>query len=91
MNLSQGNRIIVGTLLEDGEPLAAGVGIIDVSGRGTFQVAELRLQPKSEALHEISDLYGNRWPVGELSADGALALDQHYNFTHAIRLPDLLW
>ena len=83
--------MIVGTLLEDGTPLATGIGIIDLSGRGTFQVVELRLQPKGEAVHEISDLYGNRWPVGEVSADGTLDLDQHYNFTHAIHLPEVLW
>jgi len=90
-NLNQGNKLIVGRLLEDGEPLAAGVGIIDVSGRGTFQVAELRAEPKSAALHEISDLYGNRWPVAEVSANGALELDKHYSFTHEIRLSDSLW
>ena len=90
-NLTGGNQIVVGTLLEDGHPLAAGVGIVDSSGRGMFQVAELGLQAKSQSRHEIADLYGNRWPVENVSADCTVAMNLHYDFTHRIRLPELAW
>jgi hypothetical protein len=89
--LHGGNEVIVGTLLEDGETIAAGVGIVESSGRGTFQVAKLETQPDHRAPHEISDLYGNRWPIEDVSAEGDAPLDLHYNFTHQIGLPELYW
>jgi hypothetical protein len=81
--IEPGQRVIRGTLLQNGNFFGDGEARLNMNGTGSFQMTTVLQSLQPNAAHVVRDREGHLWPLDSLlnsSEEDA----RHYELTHSI-------